>query len=136
MIYQIKNNQNVVRAEIEVGKGIFSVNYFDEEFRKFLEIELERGVSMIEDVYDKDSKTFMMTKQEVGKNDPMLGFAVLDFLRLNGFKISLGGKEIDNNVRSILDEFSDDNEDKKDLLNKFPQMSYLEKSLLLRELKK
>lgn len=134
MIYQIKNNQNFIVAEAKVEKGVFDVKYFDEEFRRFLEGELRSGISAIEDIYDKSSKTFAMTKKEVKRDDPLFGFAVTDFLRMNGFSVM--SKELDDEIGTILNNFPEDNEDRKELSEKLSSMSNLEKTLLLRELKK
>lgn len=135
MKYQIKNSENKLSAEIEVGEGVFNVEYFDEEFEKFLESEMGKGISVTKDVFDKDSKAFIMSKQEVKREDKLFGFAVIEFLRRNGFKAGEDESKIDEDIRAILGEFTDDNEDKKEFLNKLPEMTYLGKTLLLRELK-
>ena len=134
MNYQIKNNRNTIVAEIEVDKSVFNVSYFDEKFKKFLERELEKGIFTIEDIYDKKSKTFGMTRRGVKREDELFGFAVMDFLRMTGFSIT--PKEVDKEIKTILSGFPEDNEDRKELLEKLPSMSNLEKTLLLRELNK
>lgn len=136
MIYQIKNNQNKLLAEVEAEKDIFNIKYLDREFEKFLESEIEKGISALQDVYNKDSRVFVMSKQEVKTEDELFGFAVIDFLRMNGFKVGADEPKIDEDVKSILKEFPDDNKDKKELLDKLSRMTYLEKTLLLKELKK
>lgn len=136
MKYQIKNNENQLLAEIEVGESVFNVEYFDGEFKSFLENEIEKGIFATKDVFDKSSKAFVMSKQEVKKEEALFGFAVIELVRVNGFKVGEEEPKINQNVKSVLKEFSDDNEDKKELLNKLPSMTYLEKTLLLRELRK
>ena len=95
------------------------------------------GISMIRDVYDPERESFSLVRGVVPQGHELFPLALKKFLEEKGYEVvEESDDRTEEELKKILDSFPDDNEDKADILNRLSEMSRLEKTLLLRELKK
>lgn len=95
------------------------------------------GIPMLRDVYDPEEKSFSLVRGMVLRGHELFPLALEKLLEEQGYEVIQEGDErAEEEIKKILGSFSNENEDKADILNRLPGMSRLERTLLLRELKK
>lgn len=132
MKYYIYNKSNKELAVINVDdKGFYDVEFRDKEFESFLNLKIAEGIKVFDEKYEENS--FLVVTKTVSKDDKNIGHAILEFLRYNGYVVSKDTKDIKKEIEIILTSFPN-NDSKKEMLEMLPNLTYLEATLLVREL--
>ncbi len=120
-------------ATIEVDEnGVYDVQFKDDSFESFLNLKISEGI----EVFNEKEKNgnFVIEKMKVLGGGKNIGYAILDFLRYNGYVVKIDAQEVKKEAESILLGLPDD-EHKKEIFEMLPNLNYLEATLLLKELK-
>src|SRR3989344_223003 len=103
---------------------------------KFIDTAIEHGITQRQELYDQTTQSFAMIELPIKKNDVNFQLAFKEWLGRQGYKVIELHPEIGEEIKKILRNFPDDNEDKIDILKRLPEMSYLEMSSILEGLKR
>lgn len=108
----------------------------DKEFANFVKQAQEQGITQLRDIYDEQTKTFSLVEGPIGQGDKNYPLAFREFLERHGYQVEELHLEIEAEITRLLADFPDNNQDKIDMLRRLPDMSYLEQTFILEELKK
>lgn len=76
-----------------------------------------------------------MIELPIKKDDLNFPLVLKEWLGRQGYQVTELHPEVEEEIKKILHDFPDDSEDKIDILKRLPEMSYLEMSAILEELK-
>ena len=136
MTIEIKDSNKKTYALLatEAGRVEF-LGEADGAFRKFLEEAVKDGITARRDLYDQATKTYKIVEGPIASSDPLFPVALKEFLVRQGYKVSEKHPEMEDEIKKRLAGFPDDNPDKQYLTRRLPEMSHLEQTYLLKELK-
>jgi|GEM_PF-6308134 len=136
MLIQIKNIKGDSLITIKCNPdNIEFEDIQDEKFRSWLKEQISGGITQTKEVYNPDSKTYSIIEGPIEKNDANYCLVLKDFLKRSGYVVIEKHPEIEEEIKEILKKIPDDNEDKKIILEKLHNLSYLEQTTILEELK-
>lgn len=134
MIWKIKK-LGVLAGQIDFIDGMPQMSNCGQELIDLIHEAME-GVPLFQDFYNSESQSFTMGESRVKPDHKLFSLALKRFLMSNRYEVVEEHPDVENRIKAILNSFSDNNKDKKDILARLPDMSYLEQTLLLRELSK
>ena len=131
---KIKSQRDEPLATIRVDHGglVKFIGEYDKDFANLI----EHGITQRQELYDQTTQSFAMIELPIKKNDVNFPLAFKEWLGRQGYKVIELHPEIGEEIKKILRNFPDDNEDKIDILKRLPEMSYLEMSSILEGLKR
>lgn len=133
MKYFIYNKLNKELAVVDIGdEGSYNIEFKDGAFESFLSSKISEGIKVFDE--KSEGNVYFAVAKVVSKEDGVSGYAILDFLRYNGYIVSKDTEGIKKEIETILVSFPED-DSKKEILETLPKLNYLEATLLLRELK-
>ena len=107
----------------------------NESLADFVIQSQKTGITRVRDVYDSELGSFTMVVEPVERTDPSYALAFKEFLERSGYDVVEKHPEVEEEIRKFLAEFPVDNPDKLDILQRLPEMSYLEQTAILEGLK-
>lgn len=138
MILKVKNKEGKDLGTFEIIGDKF--NFFEGEkdikFVEFIEKCFKEGVSSLKDVYDLEKNNSVIVLDHTNFGDSSFPYALKQFLEREGYLVSKKYSEVEEEIKKLLESFSDDNPNKKDILKRLFKMSYLEQTMYLEGLKK
>ena len=133
MKYYVYDKLDKEFAVIEVDdEGFYGAEFKDSAFESFLNSKISEGIKVFDEKHEEDA--FIAVTKTVSKDDKNAGYAILEFLRYNGYEVRKDADGLKIEIEAILSGFPED-DSKKDILSTLPDLNYLETTLLLRELK-
>jgi hypothetical protein len=106
----------------------------DEYFLEFAKRSLIKGITVFHDIYDDEHDRFVMVEKPVYQLDPHFDLAFVKFLEINGYGVTVEHPELDEEIQRVLNSYPPD-ENKQEIIIKLPELNYLQKTFLLKELK-
>lgn len=129
----LKNNTYLGTLKFEENVPIFE-GKCDEKLRKFVERSLKTGISCFRDVrIDSESS---IIEEDVAKDDPLYTLAFTEWLKRHDYEVRQQHPEVDKEIHELAQKIPDDNPVKKQILKELGGMNYLEKTFILKKLKK
>lgn len=107
----------------------------DNDFKALTRQAWEQGIMRIRDIYDPEKQTFVMVEERISSSEENFPLAFKEYLERQGYEVIEEHSEIAQKIKELLSQFPDDNPDKIDILNRLPEMSYLEQTAILEGLK-
>lgn len=111
----------------------YSIDFDDKKFERFLSSKIEEGLGMFYEEH-KDGKHIILYKK-VFKDDIGFSYTIIDYLKRNNYVIKQNDPDLDKEINQVFNSLPDSS-DKQKITDIFPTLTYLEKTFLLRELKK
>lgn len=111
----------------------YSIDFDDKKFERFLSSKTGEGLDVFYEEH-KDGKNIILYKK-IFKDDTGFGYAIIDYLKRSNYVIKQNDPDLDKEINQVLN-FLPDSSDKQKITDIFPTLTYLEKTFLLRELKK
>lgn len=136
MIVEIIKNRTKLGAINFLPDG--KLSYIEEpspEFRSWIESLLSAGVTRFIDVPNEGNHSLTIIDQKVLSTDPNFPLALKEYLERSGYEVIEKHPEVEKEIAKLLAEFPNDNSDKKDVLKRLPEMSYLEQTTILEGLR-
>lgn len=137
MILKIKNRegQNLGVIEFKDGELFLVGGGHDMPFIEFVRANLAKGLELVRDIYDPETRTFTMITGLTTGQEKISSWDLKQWLERQGFVVIEKHPEVEEEIRALLVNFPDEIPDKKEILAKLPEMSYLEQTLYLKGLK-
>lgn len=133
MKFYIQDTNNKELASISVNEGgSYSIDFKDKRFEFFLNSKISEGIKVFDEKHEGD--VFVATTKTISEEDKNLGYAILDFLRYNGYIVNTDTENLKKKIETILASFPED-DSRKEILDTLPKLNYLEATFLLGELK-
>ncbi|MEK9180757.1 MAG: hypothetical protein AAB871_00810 [Patescibacteria group bacterium] len=137
MLLNVKNSSGKFLGRLEISKSN-RVDFLDKPdgpFQRFVEESLARGIERLVEVPGKEKRSFVTLVTPIFQKDPLFPPAFKEYLGRLGFEVTEEYPEVEEEIRKLLVDFPADSS-KTDILNRLPEMSYLEQTFILEELKK
>ena len=128
-----KSSRFLGRIFFERNKPIFD-GVEDADFLDFVKLAEKRGITRFIETYDDANDQFVFSEAPVNQSDPNYHLAFIKYLERNNYDVIDEHPEVDDEINLLLQKYPAD-ENKKQLITKLSQMSYLQKSFLLDELR-
>jgi hypothetical protein len=136
MILRIKSSENRPLGTLEVLGGV--VDYkegFDGVLKIFVNDSIEKGITLQVSAYNESTREFVNLKKSIHSDDVLFALALRDFLRNSDFMVEEVRPETDSEILSIISQLPEGDVDRVELTQKLDEISYLQKTTLLRDLK-
>lgn len=121
--------------EVDAGGHVKFSNDFDQDSRKDIENVMSSGVAIKIDRHDSKKRQSIILKKIIRNNDPLFSLALRDHLKVT-YETEELHSEVDEEIISIISKLPQNDEDRVEVEKKLPKLSYLERTFLLRELRK
>lgn len=117
------------------GEVIFLGDY-SKEFYDFVQEAIRTGIMLQhdEEVRDSGKHIYILTQTPIFSSDKNFPLAFRRFLMEKGYIVHEKHPEVEEEIKRCLEEFPEDDA-KTDLLKRLPEMSYLEQTYVLEQLK-
>jgi hypothetical protein len=137
LILKVKNSRGDYLGMIEFidNKPQLIGDDYDKDFARFVRGSIDKGITVLKDQYDEKDRMFVMSEESISSDDSLFPTAFKEYLRRSGYNVVEKRPEVEEEIRQLLKEYPD-NEDKKDILSRLSEISYLEQTLLIKGLKK
>lgn len=133
MKYFIYDESDEELAVISVDSGgSYNIEFKDKQFESFLNSKISEGIEVFDEKHEEN--VHLATTKVISKDDDRGGYAILDFLGYNGYRVSKDAESIKKEIETILAAFPEDDL-RKELMETLPSLNYLEATFLLGELK-
>ncbi len=113
----------------------FSEN-FPQDLQDFTQQAIDQGIEILAEVYDKTTDTRAHYKKVVTSADSEFITPFLEQIERMGYHATLRHPEAEAEIMKYLETFPDDDPEKIAILKNLSDMSYLEQTAILEELKK
>lgn len=131
-IYDKKFNF-LAEMKFQAREAIFT-EVKDEKIRGFIEGLLESGVLAMRETYKRDDDRFTMIAGRVFPGMPFFELDLKKVLETKEYIVRERDLKGEDEIKVLLEGIPDDNEDKKWVLENLPNLSYLQRIYLMREL--
>src|SRR3989344_6442016 len=106
----------------------------DSSLTSLVTSSLGKGLTRFVDIDLAEEKRRVIVEQAVKKTDPNFPIALKEYLARAGYEVQEIYPEIEGEIKSLLANFPED-EDIQKILQRLPDMSHLEQTFLLEELR-
>jgi uncharacterized protein YqgQ len=132
----IKNPNGEYLGTLECDKdGIrFVGEKYDEEFAHFFEKSIDNGLPILIESYEFANDNFVISQTIVPRNE-LKYYHVRDFLAANGYIVYEQDPLLAKEIMKLLEDLPDDDPDKKFISKNLSELTRLEQTTILEELK-
>ena len=129
-----QNNTNLGTITFSESNQPIFLGDFDADFKQFVIEAWRKGITRLVDRHQENGNSFVI-QEPVSDIDPLFPLAFKEYLEREGYNVIEKHPKVEEAIRQLLAGFPDDNPDKKDILERLQEMSYLEQTAILEGLK-
>ena len=108
---------------------------YDSNFGIFVDETMKNGISQNRDIYNEKEDKFILVNGPIDPSDKNFPLAFKEYLERNGYDVTEMHPEIEEEIKSLLEVVKGEDDEKKELLDRLPNMSYAEQTYVLGELR-
>lgn len=134
-VYGKKGGKKLGEISCDKGAPEYSPDC-DEDLKRFIEASiLGRDIHVFRDLHDSEANKSAIVAAPIDPGDELFPLALRDFLFAHGYEVRERIAAEEREIGEFLESFPDSRE-KRDILGRLPDMTHLEKTFILEQLKK
>ena len=130
------DRRRIGTVELSADRALRFSDNFNQELKNIIEQAVDGGIETLSEIYNPQEDTRVLFKEMVSPADPRFPQVLLEELNKKGYFASRKHPEAEAEIKELLGKFPDDDPEKQDMLKRLPEMSYLEQTAIIEELKK